>query len=393
MAKKLITWDLEEIKVVDVIENPANPKKLNPAGYDRLKKTMSKYGVIFGGIVNKDRMIIDGHSRKKELIEQGIKTAKFFMPSRLLSPEEYKELNAIFDLARAGDPDLAMIEELFGDEFMTEWQLNGEKKTEVVDDNFEVPSEVETTIVIGDLIEIGQHRLLCGDSTNADHVAKLLNGKEPYLMVTDPPYGVSYDPEWRHKAGVNNSKRMGAVKNDDNADWTKTWALSPSKVLYVWHGGKHTATVQRSIEDAGFEVRCQIIWNKQQFVFSRGDYHWKHEPCWYAVKKGCKGNWAGSRSQTTVWDIQSILQSSKTKKEDAAQIHGTQKPVECMYRPIQNHDGDVYDPFIGSGTTMVAAHQSDRICYAMDIDPKYCQIVIDRMKLFAPDIKVKVNGK
>lgn len=127
-------------------------------------------------------------------------------------------------------------------------------------------------------------------------------------------------------------------------------------------------------------------------VLSRGDYHWKHEPCWYAVKKGNKGNWASDRKQTTVWDIQSILQSSKTNQEDEEQIHGTQKPVECMFRPIRNHDGDVYDPFIGSGTTMVACHQLKRKCYGIEINPQYCQIIIERMRKLDPTIMVKRNG-
>jgi DNA modification methylase len=266
-------------------------------------------------------------------------------------------------------------------------------KGEAEEDDYEIPDEIKTDIVLGDLFEIGQHRLLCGDSTNADDVNKLLGGKEPYLMVTDPPYGVNYDPTWRHRAGINNSSRVGNVANDNNSDWTDVWNISPSTVAYIWHGGKHTSTVQASLETAGYDIRCQIIWNKQQMVFSRGDYHWKHEPCWYAVKHGNKGNWAGDRKQTSVWDIQSILQSSKKNKEDDAQIHGTQKPVECMARPIKNHDGDVYDPFLGSGTTMVAAHQLNRKCYGMEIDPKYCQVIVDRMRKLDPAIVIKKNGE
>lgn len=265
-------------------------------------------------------------------------------------------------------------------------------KPEAAEDDYEIPDEIDTDIVLGDLFEIGNHRLMCGSSTESDAVGKLLNGKEPYLMVTDPPYGVVYDPTWRHRAGIINSGRQGKVQNDDQADWSEAWSLSPSKVCYVWHGGKHTAVVQKSLEKCDFEIRAQIIWNKQQMVFSRGDYHWKHEPCWYAVKKGNKGNWGGGRKQTTVWDIQSILQSSKSVKEDAALFHGTQKPVECMARPIGNHDGDVYDPFLGSGTTMVAAHQLNRKCYGMELDPKYCQVIVDRMRKLDPNILIKKNG-
>lgn len=252
------------------------------------------------------------------------------------------------------------------------------------DDGFEMPDEIETDLVLGDFIEIGNHKLLCGDSTISTDVEKLLKAKEPYLMVTDPPYGVEYDPKWRAKAGVSkNKKKMGEVKNDDNADWTDAWALSPCKVAYVWHASKYTSIVQESLERCDFEIRSQIIWVKDKFALSRGNYHWQHEPCWYAVKKGNKGNWAGDRSQSTTWQ----------SREDGGYGHGTQKPVNCMYRPLQNHDGDVYDPFLGSGTTMVAAQLLGRICYGMELNPKYCQVIIDRMLNLDPDLEVKINNK
>ena len=132
-------------------------------------------------------------------------------------------------------------------------------------------------------------------------------------------------------------------------------------------------------------MRSQIIWAKSNIVISRGHYHWKHEPCWYAFKKGESANWIGDRSQTTLWDIDKPMKSETG--------HSTQKPVECMARPIRNHDGDVYDPFLGSGTTMVAAHQLNRKCYGMEIDPKYCQVIVDRMVKLDPSLEIKRNGK
>lgn len=261
---------------------------------------------------------------------------------------------------------------------------------EAKEDYYEIPETIKTNIVRGDLFEIGPHRLLCGDSTSADDVAKLLNGAQPYLMITDPPYGVEYDANWRNEADRANGKPYGAravgkVSNDDKADWSSAWALAPSKVAYVWHAGRHAMTVQSNLNDADFEVRNQIIWAKSNFAISRGHYHWKHEPCWYAVKKGAKSQWIGDHSQTTLWNI------DKPQKSETG--HSTQKPIECMARPIRNHLGDVYDPFLGSGTTMVAAHQLNRRCYGMEIDEKYCHVIVDRMLKLDPTLEIKRNGK
>ena len=226
----------------------------------------------------------------------------------------------------------------------------------------------------GDLWLCGEHRVLCGDSTNADDVRRLLGSDKPHLMVTDPPYGVSYDPAWRARAGVNlNSKKLGKVDNDDRADWREAWQLFPGDVAYVWHAGIHAQTVAESLNLSGFSVRSQIIWAKERFALSRGDYHWQHEPCWYAVRAKGKGHWNGDRSQTTVWNIPS--------RDDAGHGHSTQKPIECMRKPIQNNSapGDVvYDPFLGSGTTLIAAELEGRKCLGLEIDPSYADVIIQR---------------
>lgn len=192
-----------------------------------------------------------------------------------------------------------------------------------------VPQPGETTTAqLGEIWCLGDHRIACRDSTDAEFVARLLEGAQPNLMVTDPPYGVVYDPEWRHRAGVNNSKRVGKVENDERADWEAAWALFRGNIAYVWHGALHAGTVAASLERQGFSIRAQIVWAKERLVIGRGDYHWQHEPCWYAVRE--KGNWTGDRKQTTLWSISS-------RDQDAETVHGTQKPVECMRRPIINN--------------------------------------------------------
>lgn len=237
---------------------------------------------------------------------------------------------------------------------------------------------------LGDVWLIGAHWLLCGDSTDKAAVGALMANKPalPGLMVTDPPYGVDYDPEWRTKAGINKTWQTvatGTVSNDDQVDWTAAWALSPAAVAYVWHAGRYASAVQASLEAAEYETRSQIIWAKNSLVISRGHYHWQHEPCWYAVKRGKKASWCGDHKQSTIWNIPN-MHRTQGDVDDGKTVHGTQKPVECMARPMRNHEAPVvYDPFLGSGTTMVAAEQLKRVCFGVELDPTYVAIALERM--------------
>jgi DNA modification methylase len=231
----------------------------------------------------------------------------------------------------------------------------------------------------GELWLLGPHRLLCGDATVATDVERLLDGARPHLMVTDPPYGVDYDPNWRVESGVSSTARPGKVNNDDRADWREAWSLFPGEVAYVWHSGIHARTVAESLDACGFLIRAQIVWAKPRLVLSRGDYHWQHEPCFYAVRKGASGHWQGARDQTTLWTI-------ATGENDEATEHGTQKPVECMRRPIVNHSAKselVDEPFAGSGSTLIAAESVGRVCCAIEIDPRYCDVVLARWQKFS----------
>jgi DNA modification methylase len=259
------------------------------------------------------------------------------------------------------------------------------------------PPKVAAT-VLGDLWCLGPHRVLCGDATADRSVSRLLAGAKPQLMVTDPPYGVAYDPSWRVKAGVGGAgTAQGKLLNDDRADWREAWALFPGAVAYVWHGGLHAGAVAASLEAVGFGIRAQIIWVKSRAALSRGHYHWQHEPAlyaqrpdtddgWrfepdhevgaYAVRAGQSADWCGGRKQTTVWEIFTV-------KNDTG--HSTQKPVECMRRPILNNSKGadvVYDPFLGSGTTLIAADMEGRVCYGLELSPLYCDVIIERWQRF-----------
>lgn len=230
------------------------------------------------------------------------------------------------------------------------------------------------------------HRILCGDSTNPQHVERLRDGDRWPLMVTDPPYGVEYDPTWRDEAGGTfgdgKRKARGKVANDGEADWSGTWALFGAEVAYVWHASLKSPIVASSLENASYHLRANIVWRKSHFLLSRGDYHWQHEPCWYAVKKGCKSGWCGDRTQSTIWDIAGMNPAGRTRDAaDERTGHGTQKPIECMARPIRNHFDPgiiVCDPFHGSGTTLIAAEREQRICYAMELGPHYVAAQLER---------------
>jgi DNA modification methylase len=230
----------------------------------------------------------------------------------------------------------------------------------------------------GDLWVMDNHRLICGDATDAAAVAKVLNGVKPHLMVSDPPFGVNYDPAWRNEVGAAKTKRVGKVLNDHRADWREAWALFPGDVAYVWHGALHATTVAESLIACGFAIRSQIIWAKERLVLSRGDYHWQHEPAWYAVREKATGHWSGDRKQTTLWQIPS-------RDQDAATVHGTQKPVECMRRPMLNNSSPgqaVYEPFCGSGSSLIGAETCGRHCYAVELDPAYVDVAVLRWQAF-----------
>ncbi len=256
-------------------------------------------------------------------------------------------------------------------------ELNGGGAAEGEDEVPEPPAQAITRP--GDLWLLGPHRLLCGDATVATDVERLLDGAHPHLMVTDPPYGVEYDPNWRVESGVSSTARPGRVNNDDRADWREAWSLFPGEVAYVWHSGIYAQTVAESLDACSFLIRAQIVWAKPRLVLSRGDYHWQHEPCFYAVRKGATGHWQGARDQTTLWTI-------GTGDNDEATEHGTQKPVECMRRPIVNNSakGDlVYEPFAGSGSTLIAAESVGRVCLAVEIDPRYCDVIVERWQRYS----------
>jgi DNA modification methylase len=215
-----------------------------------------------------------------------------------------------------------------------------------------------------------------------------MRGAEAALMATDPPYGVGVDHSRR--GGVRQprgSARRATLLNDDRADWSAAYLLTNAPVAYVWHSALHAAEAFSGLVAAGFEVRQQLIWVKQVHALSRSHYQWQHEPCWYAVRKGTTANWQGGRKQTTVWEAASPIGAYGDKAaEDTITAHPTQKPLELFTRAILNHTEPgaiVYEPFAGSGTCLIAAAKSGRHCFAIELDPAWCDVIRDRYEKFA----------
>jgi DNA modification methylase len=388
---KIETWPLER-----VLNYARNARMHSDEQVKAIAASITEFGFINPCLVDADGVLIAGHGRVLACRHLGLNTVPVIQVGHL-TEIQIKALriadNQLPQLA-TWNADLLRLELTELSAAGYDMPLLGFDQVQLVS-FLSVPSgadpertpEPPTKPVtkLGDVWIMGKHRLICGDSTDAETVASVLNGKKPHLMVTDPPYGVEYDPEWRADANkwkgskvTIGGKAMGKVSNDEFADWRKAWANFPGDVVYVWHGGLRSVEQAEGLEAEGFVIRSQIIWNKGRLVISRGDYHWQHEACWYGVKKGKTGHWNGSRTESTVWDI-AKPQSSETG-------HSTQKPIECMRRPIINNSkpGDyVYEPFSGSGTTLIACQQENRYCLAIELNPAYVDVAVQRWMEFS----------
>lgn len=388
-----IKWPASDVRMVQVdglIPYARNARTHSEEQVAQLCASIREWGWTVPILLDEESGIIAGHGRVMAARKLGLKEVPAMVAEgwseaqrrAYVLADNKLAMNAGWDDALLGE-ELRELEglgfdlELTGFEGLEIDSLTAELTEGLVDQDSIPELQEQVVSVKGDTWLLGNHRLRCGDSTVADDVAALLNGVEPHLMVTDPPYGVEYDPEWRKRAGVNkNDKKMGVVQNDDRADWQEAWDLFPGAVAYIWHAGKFTHTVAESLERSGFEIKSQIIWAKDRFALSRSHYHWQHEPCWYVTKAAA--SWSGDRSQSTVWNIPA--------RDDSGVGHGTQKPVECMRRPILNNSSPgqaVYEPFCGSGTTIIAGEMEGRHIYAMELDERYCDVIVRRWQEFA----------
>ena len=383
------------IPLEKLIAYAGNPRK-NDHAVEAVASAIKRFGFRVPVLAKSDGSLIDGHLRVKAAKHLGMKEVPVVLCDDL-SEADIKALRiSINRMAELADWDSellsAELEGLAAEGITLEdvgfdaaalealgADLGLDEKPEVdAEPQIDKAEEISAKWVVepGQRGEIGDQRILCGDSTKAEDVDKALGGASPLLMVTDPPYGVEYEAQWRNKAKRADGTPIGAsavgkVTNDGRADWAEAWSLFSGDAAYVWHADIHSPVVAASLAECGFERRALIVWAKNQMVIGRGDYHHKHEPCWYCVRKGRKGHRTEDRKQTTLWEI------DKPQKSETG--HSTQKPVECMARPIRNHESEfVYEPFSGSGTTIIACEQLGRKCRAIEISPAYVAVALQR---------------
>ena len=296
-----------------------------------------------------------------------------------------------------------------------------EPEKEAIEDDYEVIIPEEPKTKLGYIYQLGRHRLLCGDSTDIDTVKTLMNGVKADLYITDPPYNVDYTGKTKDALKIDNDK----MDNDNfrqflcDAFAAANTVIKPGGVFYIWHADLEGYNFRGACLDTGWQVRQCLIWNKNAFVMGWQDYHWKHEPCLYGWKEGAAHYFVDDRTQSTVIEDTRLLNINQLKKDELKALlleicgdqistsvineerpsrsteHPTMKPIKLMARQIKNSskpDELVLDSFGGSGSTLIACEQLSRSCYTMELDPKYCDVIIDRWERFSGRKAVLLNG-
>ena len=377
---------IEKKNAADLLPAEYNPRKdLKPGDleYEKLKRSIEQFGYVEPVIWNKATgRVVGGHQRLKVLMDMGITEVDCVVVD--MPEDKEKALNiALNKISGEWDKDKLslLIADLQGVDF--DVSLTGFDPAEiddlfkdshkVKDDDFDVDAELQkpTITKAGDIWQLGRHRLICGDSTKAETYELLMGTTKANLVITDPPYNVNYEGS------------AGKIKNDNMADdafynflltaYTQMHsAMADDASIYVFHADTEGLNFRRAFADAGFYLSGCCIWKKQSLVLGRSPYQWQHEPCLYGWKKNGKHQWYTGRKETTIWEF------DKPKKNGD---HPTMKPIPLLAYPIENSslsNSVVLDPFGGSGSTLIACEQTDRICYTIELDEKFCDVIVKR---------------
>jgi DNA modification methylase len=398
-----------EVKIGEIKANPNNPRIIKDDKFKKLVKSIQEFPEMLKLrpiVVNDDMVVLGGNMRLKACKEAGLKSIPIIKAS-LLTEEQQKEF-IVKDNVGYGEWDWDDLANNWDAEQLTDWGLdipNFEAEVlEAEEDDFGVPDGgIETDIVLGDLFEIGEHRLLCGDSTDSDQVARLMNGQKADMVFTDPPYRVSFQGQRisnTTKDGIVIHGHKGAntkheeIENDSlSEDDFKDFMAGVLSNLFMFNKGawyicfaySELHLLLNSLIDAGYKWKNIIIWMKNQAALSNMDYKSRYEPIIYGQPGSC---FYGERyKQEDIWQFQ------RTLKND---LHPTMKPIPLIENALNNSSEEgmsVLDLFLGSGSTMVASHQLKRKCFGMELDPKYCQVIVDRMIKLDPSLTIKRNGE
>ncbi|MCX7903027.1 MAG: site-specific DNA-methyltransferase [Caloramator sp.] len=393
--------EVKKIAIENIKAAKYNPrKKLKPGDveYEKLKRSIKEFGYVEPIIWNqRTGNIVGGHQRFTVLKNEGYKEVDCVVVD--LCEQEEKALNIALNKIH-GEWDLPLLKDLLEDldKSMFDVSLTGFEAAEieeifskvhdkeVKDDEFDADKaleEIKEPITkYGDVWLLGKHRLMCGDSTLLHDVLTLLDGKKANICVTDPPYNVNYEGGTEDKLKIMNDKMdnnkfyeflLSAFKNIFEV-------LDDGAAVYVFHADTEGLNFRKAFKEAGFHLANVCIWAKNSMVLGRSDYQWQHEPILYGWKPTGKHRWYADRKQTTIWNYDRPSRNAE---------HPTMKPVPLIAYPIKNSSMTnciVFDPFGGSGSTLIAAEETGRICYTMELDPKYCDVIVKRYLEYTQDV-------
>ena len=403
--------------ITEIKANPKNPRIIKDDKFAKLVKSIKEFPqmlekrpLVCFTDTDKKLVVLGGNMRLKAAKEIGLKELPILLADDWT--EEQKAQFLIKDNVGFGEWDWDDLANNWDAQELTDWGLDipifeEEKILEAVEDDYEIPNEIKTDIVLGDIFEIGEHKLLCGSSTQTDTWAKIFNNELADMVMTDPPYNVNYE------GGTGLKIMNDEMSNDSFYQFLYDFYTALGSYTkagggwYVWHADSEGANFRQAFKNSGLLLKQCLIWVKNALVMGRQDYHWKHEPCIYGWKEGAAHYFTDDRTKTTViedvvdfkklskkqlLDLIKEVTSDKQKttiihcdKPTKNDVHPTMKPIKLLAPLIENSSkpGElVADGFLGSGSTMVASHQLKRKCYGMELDPKYCDVIVKRWEDF-----------
>lgn len=388
------------VNINDLTGADYNPRKdLQPEDieYQKIKRSIEEFGYVEPVIINDDHTIIGGHQRVKVLKDLGYEELQVIQIS--VDKTKEKALNVALNKI-TGEWDIDKLSQVLEDLDLEEFDLEITGfdldeiddllgiEPEVVEDNYVVILPEEPKSKLGDIYQLGRHRVMCGDSTKIEDVQKLMDGVRVDLLLTDPPYNVDYTGGTKDALKIQNDKQSDSEFRQFLVDafTCADSVMKPGAVFYIWHADSEGYNFRGACHDIDWEVRQCLIWNKNAMVMGRQDYHWKHEPCLYGWKSGGSHLWASDRKQTTILEFDRPTQNKE---------HPTMKPVKLFDYQMQNNtkkEDVVLDLFGGSGTTLIASEQNGRISYTMEFDPKYVDVIINRWEQQTNQKAILLNG-